>query len=270
MKKVLDYVLQRLYNTTMKIEIPTNCPSCDSSLELINDQLFCKADDCPAQSSKKLVKFCKTLKIKGFGEKTCEKLGFTDIGQLQDFSVEYAVGRGFSEKQAQNLENELSKVEQGVDFDMFLAALSIPLVGNTASKDIAQYCKSMEELITNMDNLQKAGVGPTAHKNITNWVNRFWFDNYSQKLGFIKMSQKKTVTSDQATKGDVCISGKLNGHTKAQATKLLNDAGYQVKSTLTKSCVYLISEDGKESSKVKKAKQTNITIKTLEEILNNG
>lgn len=250
----------------MKIEIPTNCPSCDSTLELTNEQLFCRSADCPAQSSKKLVKFCKTLKIKGFGEKTCEKLELMDISDLANFSIEYAVERGLSEKVATNLENELKRVESGVDFDLFLTAFSIPLFGSTASKKVAELTNSVDEI--NLALLKKAGIGEKASLNFVGWKQAVYDARYKEPLSFVKIKEKVAKSENIEHKGDVCISGKLNGYTKAQATQLLNEAGYEVKSSLTKSCVFLISEDGKESSKVKKAKQTNITIKTLEEILN--
>lgn len=261
MKKVLDTKLKTGYNTTMKIEIPTNCPSCGNLLKLTNDQLFCYANDCPAQSSKKLVNFCKTLKIKGFGEKTCEKLDFTQIIDLDKYSVAYAVEKGISPKVAQNLQDELDKMSKGVDFNIFLSAFSIPLIGATASRKLAEKANSMEDI-------DLSNLGDKAKENLKNFLHTEWKPLYSQGLGFIKIAEKKTVCLESATKGDVCISGKLNGLTKAQAEIKLNELGYNVKSSLTKSCLYLISEDGKESSKVKKAKQNNITIKTLEELIN--
>ena len=46
---------------------PTQCPSCDSVLEWVNDQLFCRNRACPAQNSKAVEHFAKTIKIKGLG-----------------------------------------------------------------------------------------------------------------------------------------------------------------------------------------------------------
>lgn len=264
-KIVLDNQLIKVYNITMKIEIPTNCPSCDGLLKLTKDQLFCYADDCPAQSSKKLVGFCKTLKIKGFGEKTCEKLDFTQIIDLDQYTVAYAVDKGISPKVAQNLQDELDKMSKGVDFNTFLAAFSIPLIGATLSRKISEHCNDVEHISFIPEDVLKG----KALENFSQWYRNEWVEKYSQGLSFITIAEQKTVTLESATnKGDVCISGKLNGLTKAQAEIKLNELGYSVKGTLTKSCLYLISEDGKESSKVKKAKQTNITIKTLEELIN--
>ena len=50
--------------------------------------------------------------------------------------------------------------------------------------------------------------------------------------------------------------------TKAEATKALSYAGYQVKSSLTKDVIFLINESGIESAKTKQAQERGITIIT--------
>jgi len=67
---------------------PTNCPACSSILVWINDQLFCKQSDCSAQSTKKIEHFAKTLKIKGLGPATIEKLGLSDYHDIFSLTQE--------------------------------------------------------------------------------------------------------------------------------------------------------------------------------------
>ena len=83
-----------------------------------------------------------------------------------------------------------------------------------------------------------------------------------QDLKFIK-------TQQTSTKAIVCITGKLSSYrTKAEATKVLNDNGYEVKSTVTKDVTILINESGIESAKVKKARDSGVAIITnLKEII---
>jgi len=50
--------------------------------------------------------------------------------------------------------------------------------------------------------------------------------------------------------------------TKAQATTVLNELGYEVKSTVTKDVTILVNESGVESAKVKKARESGVTIIT--------
>ena len=71
-----------------EIIAPTNCPCCDSVLVEINYLLYCKNSDCGTQSAKKLEHFAKTLKIKGLGPASIEKLDIDTIEELYDLTEE--------------------------------------------------------------------------------------------------------------------------------------------------------------------------------------
>ena len=61
---------------------PEVCPACDTLLVWENDQLFCTNTRCSGKTSKKIKHFAKTLKIKGLGPRTIEKLEITSIFDL--------------------------------------------------------------------------------------------------------------------------------------------------------------------------------------------
>ena len=66
---------------------PTNCPCCDSILVYRNDQLFCENIGCSAQWDKKVEHFASTLKIKGLGPATLNKLQIEDYAELYELTV---------------------------------------------------------------------------------------------------------------------------------------------------------------------------------------
>jgi DNA ligase (NAD+) len=121
----------------MKIVIPTTCPCCESTLEKVVDQLFCRNTACPAQLNGKLAHFAKSIGIKGLGEKTIEKLGLSsiiDLYYLDSIEAEEVLGS----KIATKLLDEIEKSKQAT-FATVLASMSIPLVGNTiATKKIVK------------------------------------------------------------------------------------------------------------------------------------
>ena len=82
---------------------PTDCPACGSHLELVNDQLFCRNPKCPAQWDKKLEGFTSTLKIKGFGPSTINKLQIQDYSEIYQLTVDDIQSRLGSEKIATKL-----------------------------------------------------------------------------------------------------------------------------------------------------------------------
>ena len=92
-----------------KIIPPTHCPSCDSVLELVNEQLFCRNHDCPAQWDKKVINFASTLKIKGLGPATVSKLFLEKYSDLYELTKEEISELLDSEKLGEKLYIEIQK-----------------------------------------------------------------------------------------------------------------------------------------------------------------
>jgi DNA ligase (NAD+) len=237
---------------------PTNCPCCDSILELVNEQLFCRNTKCPAQWSKKLESFSSTLKIKGLGPSTISKLGVESLPELYELTVSDIQDKIHSEKLAEKLYDELEKSKSSKLVDI-LPAFSIPLIGRSASQKLCDTISHIEDISEN--SCTEAGIGPKASANLVNFMETEFYPNrYIDTLPFNwnnKISKKKKVT------GVVCISGKLKSYpTKAHATKVLESYGFVVKSSLTKECTHLINESGIESAKTQTARDRGVLIIT--------
>jgi DNA ligase (NAD+) len=235
---------------------PTNCPCCDSILELVNEQLFCRNTKCPAQWSKKLESFSSSLKIKGLGPSTISKLGVESLPELYELTVSDIQDRIQSEKLAEKLFDELQKSKSSKLIDI-LPAFSIPLIGRSASQKLCDIISNIEDISEN--SCTEAGIGPKASANLVNFMETEFYPNrYKDTLPFNwnnKINKKKEVT------GVVCISGKLKSYpTKAHATKVLEQYGFVVKSSLTKVCTHLINESGIESAKTETARDRGVII----------
>lgn len=239
----------------MKIEIPTNCPCCGSTLEVLNEQLFCRNPLCDAQVFKKIEHFCKTLNIKGMGPKTIEKLGlndFTEIYFLDQSQVEVALG---SSRLAEKLIQEI-EISKSATLATLLQSFSIPLIGGTASEKIANTVQHVSEITE--QKCKQAGLGDKATNNLMAWIKTELPDlqeflPHSWKSGTKQEAQEYLAT--------VCITGKLKSFkTKALAQKALEDAGYKVVESVTKSLDYLVDEAQDNSSKRQKADSYGITI----------
>lgn len=249
----------------MKIEIPTNCPCCDYPLVMVNSQLFCRNSSCSAQLNKKLEHFCKVLSIKGFGEKTIEKLGLSDLTEIYYLDREQLIEALSSEKMADKLLNEINK-SRTADLATFLAAMSIPLFGNTAAVKLCSVVESIDD-ITN-ETCKQAGLGEKVTANLLEWL----ATEFKEMREFLPFSYKSTLVSisNSGDKPTVCITGKLSSvKTKAEATSMLVAAGYNVVDSVTKKTNYLLDEGDKGSEKRKKAEQYGITIFTnLQDLIN--
>lgn len=238
-----------------QIKIPTHCPACESKLELVNQQLFCRNKQCPAQLSKKLEQFTKVLQIKGLGPKSLEKLDLSDITELFYLERDDLIAALDSEKIADKLLNEIEKAKSA-DLATILAAFSIPLVGETASSKIANIVSNIDEI--NAETCKEAGLGEKVTNNLLTWLNTE-FKEIREFLPFSFESTRKVQINADAK--SVCITGKLKSFkTKAEATEKLQQAGFKVVETLTKTTNYLVDEEDKGSSKRVKAEQYGITI----------
>jgi NAD-dependent DNA ligase len=203
-----------------------------------------------------LESFSSSLKIKGLGPSTISKLGVESLPELYELTVSDIQDRIQSEKLAEKLFDELQKSKSSKLIDI-LPAFSIPLIGRSASQKLCDIISNIEDISEN--SCTEAGIGPKASANLVNFMETEFYPNrYKDTLPFNwnnKINKKKEVT------GVVCISGKLKSYpTKAHATKVLEQYGFVVKSSLTKVCTHLINESGIESAKTETARDRGVII----------
>jgi DNA ligase (NAD+) len=242
-----------------KVKVPTNCPSCNSLLIRVNNQLFCKNAGCNEQNIKKIANYAKVLKIKGLGEKTIEKLGFTSIADIysDSFDWETIIGVKLSQKLEKEIESTLT-----IPFYKFLAAVGIPLVGQTVASKLS-FISDPDEI--NYGVCKKVGIGDKATQNILNWLDE---EYYTDLINLpIEFTRGEEINSNKAIK--ICITGKLPGFTKLEFADSLVKLGHNVivENDVSKNTQYLICETRKDSIKEQKALKLNIPILSLKEFL---
>lgn len=248
----------------MKIQIPTNCPCCQYPLERVNDQLFCRNKECPAQLFKRVEHFAKVLGIKGLGPKTIEKLKLADITEIFYLCKE-EVAEVLGDKVAENLLTEIHKARQA-PLHLIISSFSIPLVGDTASRKVCGIAKHVDDITIEL--CKEAGLGDKATNNLITFLE----GEFKEMREFLPFSFEAEKTSNKTEGGlTVCITGKLlSFKTKAQAHAALIALGYTPVGSVTKTLDILVDESGKGSDKRKKAEQYGIQIVTnLNDFINN-
>ena len=243
------------------IVAPTQCPSCGSTLELVKDQLFCRNPDCYATLSKKVEHFAKTLKIKGLGPKTIEKLSLSSISEIYSIS-ESDIINIIGEKLGEKLFSQIELSKQS-DLILLLPAFSIPLIGATASKKLISVISNIHDITP--EKCIEASLGPKACANLTDWLETEFYGEL-EYLPFSFKAEKVNVVQDIGK--TVCITGKLNDFkNRTLAGKYLESFGFKVASSVTKKTNYLVDEEDKQSSKRTKAENYGISIVTIKELL---
>ena len=239
------------------IEAPTNCPSCNSVLDEVNHLLYCRNASCGTKVSKLIEHFATTLKIKGLGPASVQKLDIQSLEELYALSLEDCCEGLGSVKLGEKLYSEIQR-STNAPLNVLLPAFSIPLIGKTASEKLSRVCTDIEDL--DYDTCREAGLGEKSTANLLEWLE----DEYYQ-LSMLPFSFKFDTPSQvsTATQGTVCITGKLLSYkTKAEAHSLLEALGYSIKTSLTKDVTILVNESGVESAKTKKARDSGIQIIT--------
>ena len=235
---------------------PEFCPSCNSTLVWRNDLLYCENVNCTAKTEKVVQHFARTLKIKGLGPRSIEKLGLSSIDDIYNLRRDYTVLKLGSELVADKLLLEIEKSKQA-PLQELLPAFSIPLLGRTASEKLCKVVEHISEI--DLQTCDKAGLGPKVTHNLVQWYNTQYLNGYE----FLPFKWENEVQNTQEEKGVVVITGKLETFpTKAIAKALLQKKGYVVKENFSRTIDFLVNESGIASSKTKKAEELEITIIT--------
>ena len=118
-----------------QVNIPSNCPSCDSDLIWDSDFLMCpNVNSCPEQVIGKMIYFFKILANNdGFGQATIKKLYENGIRQVSDIyllDADQLIEMGFGEKTSNNLIDQLNRSRQeSIEDWRFLAAFGVQRLG---------------------------------------------------------------------------------------------------------------------------------------------
>lgn len=187
--------------------IPDKCPICGQPTRIVKENdsevLVCTNDNCKGKLLGKLTHAVSrnALNIDGLSEATIEKfinLGWLnsikDIYNLSEHKDEMKKLDGFGSKSVDKLLNSIEQ-SRNTNLQRFLYSLSIPLLGNSASKDIAEFCgnnfnsfvgaltEGGKDAFTSIN-----GIGEALGKSIINYWNKHSEEimDLAQKFTFFK------------------------------------------------------------------------------------
>lgn len=269
------------------MEIPEYCPICGGRTEIRKDNntefLYCTNPDCEGKLINKLDHFCskKGLDIKGLSKATLEKLinwgyvnSITDIFTLYVWAEKWVNKPGFGLKSVEKILDNINKSKTDCEPDKFIAALGIPLVGTTVSKEIIKQFKTYESfresIKAGFDFSTIKGFGPEIHKAIINF-DYTEADNIVEKYLTFKKENGIIISESKIKDLNFVITGSLNQYKNRDELKsIIEYCGGKVANSVSKNTHYLINNDiNSTSSKNNQAKKFNIPIITELEFIEN-
>jgi DNA ligase (NAD+) len=262
-----------------QISIPKVCPVCGGEAAIKEGidslNLVCLEPNCPGKLINRLDHFCgkKGLDIKGISKATLEKLidwgwlnDYTGIFELSRFKDEWIQKPGFGIKSVEKVLNSIS-AGATCELHQFIAALGIPLIGSTASKELSKHFQTWDEFVVAAEGAypfyQLPNFGGEMHNSIVSF-------NYAEAkllaehyINFNYNVGESTPAAGADLSGKVfVITGKLTHFKNRDEIKARIEAlGGKVTGSVSKNTDYLINNDvNSTSSKNATAKSLGIPI----------
>lgn len=271
-------------------DVPVFCPICKSPTKIVKENnsevLYCTNPNCKGIILGKLSHAVSrnALNIDNLSEATLEKMiklgwvsSIKDIYHLSFYKNHMQILDGFGKKSVEKLLDSIEK-SRNTNLQRFLYSLSIPLLGNSASKDISEFCgnnfNSFVDALTEggKDAFTSInGIGEALGKSIINYWNKHNEEimDLAQEFTFSKDEKIEKVENDKINGKVFVVTGSVNHYKNRNELKTdIEKNGGKVTGSVTSKTDYLINNDiDSNSSKNKKAKELNIPIITEEQFL---
>ena len=257
-----------------KLDIPTNCPSCDSDLLHFEDEvaLRCINPRCPAQIMEGLIHFVSrdAMNITGLGPSVVEKLfaanlvkDVADIYRLKE--EDFLLLDGVKEKSAGKLYQAIQASKEN-SAEKLLFGLGIRHVGSKASQLLLQHFHSIENL-AQADPEEVASIeslGGVIAKSLQTYFATEGSEILLRELkeAGVNLDYKgQTVVADAALSGlTVVLTGKLERLKRSEAKSKLESLGAKVTGSVSKK-TDLVVAGADAGSKLQKAQELGIEVR---------
>ena len=257
-----------------KLDIPTNCPSCNSDLLHFEDEvaLRCINPRCPAQIMEGLIHFASrdAMNITGLGPSVVEKLfaanlvkDVADIYRLKE--EDFLLLEGVKEKSASKLYQAIQASKKN-SAEKLLFGLGIRHVGSKASQLLLQHFHSIENL-AQADPEEVASIESLGGV-IANSLQTYFATEGSEillrelKEAGVNLDYKgQTVVANAALSGlTVVLTGKLKRLKRSEAKSKLESLGAKVTGSVSKK-TDLVVAGADAGSKLQKAQELGIEVR---------
>ena len=276
-------------------KIPDKCPICGQPTRIIKENdsevLICENPDCKGKLLGRLVHAASrnALDIENLSESTIEKfinLGWLnsiqDMYYLSDHENEMKALDGFGKKSVEKLLNSIEKSRK-TTLDRFLFSLSVPLLGKSASQNIAESCTI--ENTSNIGNFMQimitdgaehfrsiSGIGDSLINSLNSYFNIHCSEIFELSKEFTFESPNlilDEIPNNTLQGKTFVVTGSVNHYKNRDELKadIVAHGGTVVGSVSSKTS-YLINNDiNSTSSKNQKAKSLGIPIISEEDFL---
>ena len=277
--EILDVDFSKRPDGTVPYMLPTNCPICGAPTQRDEDGAFlrCTGIACPAQLSRTIAHFVSrdAMDIDGLGSAIVDALiekGLlktpADIYTLtlDDLKSLWQKGDTAAKKLLMSIQNSKKQ-----DLSRLIFALGIRQVGAKTGKVLASHFGSMDRLMeaTVEELTQVQDVGAVTAQAIADWFSQEQSQEIIEKLksSNVNMYCQMEVADDRFAGMTFVLTGTLDGITREEASKIIEQFGGKTSSSVSKKTTYVLAGES-AGSKLTKAESLGVKIIDLDEFYN--
>lgn len=267
---------------TESVQLPTNCPECDSPVIMLEGEALARCTGglfCSAQRIEAIRHFVsrKAMDIDGLGDRWAESLlklnllnDVSDIYHLHEHQDELLTIEKMGEKSVQNLQNAI-EASKKTQLHRFIYSLGIRGVGETTAKMLCNHFLSLEALMNaELDQLKQT---PEVGDITAEWIYDFFRSTHNIEVinrllaSGITWEQPKAPTSQPLNGESWVVTGTLATMGRDEATQRLQALGARVSGSVSAKTKCVVAGE-KAGSKLEKAEKLNVPVMNEEQFIN--
>lgn len=267
------------FDSSIRIEKPTICPSCGSPLEYDDVNIYCSNFWCKERTVARLSHFVSknAMNIENLSEKTIENM--YDVLGLKSVDEFYTITAAdlkklsaFKDKKTTKILENIEKSKR-VNLSNFIYALSINGVGQKTAKDIANTFGSLSAIKdATIDELMSIkDVGDIIAENVVEFFKNeevLALLDRLVSLGIEIISEDNVESVESIfTDKTVVLTGTLENMSRDEATAILERLGAKVTGSVSSKTDFVLAGES-AGSKLEKAQKLGIEVISLNDLKN--
>ncbi len=281
--EVVEVIKERRTGKEIDFKMIDNCPICNTLLVRRESEAdyYCPNGNCPARKIENIIHFASrdAMNIDGMGEAIIEDLyneGFItsiiDLYNIDRYEEELINLEGYGKKKIDNLKEATSRSKNN-SLEKLLFGLGIRNVGGKTAKVLAKYYKNIDGIMnSSIEELTSINdIGPIIAKSIYDYFkdeDNIYLINKLKELGINMdyINNSNTKEKEEFVGKSFVLTGTLMNITREEASKIIENLGGRVSSSVSSKTSVLVVGDS-PGSKYDKAIKLNIPIWNEEEFI---
>jgi DNA ligase (NAD+) len=279
--KIISVIEDRRDGSEKKFTMPDNCPVCGAQAVRLEGEVarVCVNVSCPARVREQVRHFVSrgSMDIEGFGSKLA--VLFVDLGLIADFADIYdldwgKVGEleGFGEKRIENLKHSVEQ-SKSQPLSRLINALGIRHIGERNARSMAHHFRTMGKLLdAEKEELEAIpGIGKVVAEAVYDFIQESRNRELIARLEKMGLRMDEGNVDSPSTDGKlagktVVLTGRMDALTRSEAQELLELAGAQVTSSVSRKTDF-VAVGADPGSKAERARELDVEILTEDDLV---